>query len=623
MAAAVSCSVVIATCERAESLAITLEALGHQTYRDFEVIVVSDGEDPATRGFSQRYAPDYPIRWIFKTQRAGLAAARNTGVGGASGGMLLFLDDDITACPDWLLRHWERRRSMGDAELLVVGGQMRNAFPRPAESRTEGLLREASDRALAEFHARCLRTGGEFDWAPHCGVNSSVSRDLFLRVGGFDERAGPLHEDNECGARLQSLGARFIYEPDALVHHRNPKNLADWQGAAAAFAAQSDWYRVVEKNQRLSQTQRLTSYHYARPLRRWKEHLAWKYPGQTQAVANGFRKAADATGSRFLGRYWSALETSAKYWEAIRAEGATPEMLGDLIGNSLPILMFHSISEPATECEREWGIDPGRFRKFAAWLVDRRYPSIIPEEWSAGNRTPGVMLTFDDGFEDFYSEAYPVLERFGLRSTVFVVWERIGQTNTWDRHLRVRQRQLMNGRQIREMHRFGVNIGSHSMTHACLPTLSDQELRREVRESKLRLEDLVGDAVKCFAYPSGRVDARVRAAVAEAGYTSALAVGEGLNLWGDPFLMPRINISSRDSMANFALKVTTGRGISENLVHLLARGVRSGLSLLPPGLSESLGTEIRASHQAMVRRWWQWKEAQFVRQESPRPSGRE
>lgn len=620
MPAQVSCSVVVATCQRRHSLAETLQSLNLQSVLDFEVIVVCDGEDPPTLAFSREFQPAYPIRWIFKTHRAGLAAARNTGVAAAKGSLLLFLDDDITASPEWLEQHCRRHQMLEDGEIAVVLGQMRNAFPHPPGSYSERLLREDSDRSLAAFHARCLKNKSCFPWAPHCGVNSSLPRSLFTRAGGFDEGPQLLHEDNEFGARLQDLGAQFLYEPGALVHHRNPKNLADSQLPRALMAGKSDLYRVRKKQQRLENTSRITTYHRSKPVRRLKEHLAWTYPDQARALAAAFRKAADLSHFKPFWRIWNALGTSAAYWEAIRAEGMTPESLAHLLGSPVPMLMLHGVCEPATECEREWNIDPGRFRRFAGWLAERNYRSVSPVAWVDGPKSPSsVVLTFDDAFEDFYSHAYPILEHFGQTATVFVVWDRIGQTNLWDGHLHVRQRRLMTAGQIREMHRLGITIGSHSLTHACLPDLSTKELRREVAESKLRLEDLLGAEVSSFAYPGGRVDPRVRAAVAEAGYRVAMAVGQGLAWWGDPLLFPRINVSAKDNLAGFAAKVSTGRGLSQNLVHLLARTVRAGLGLLPAGVSESLGADIRGSHQALVRRWWQWKDAQFMRPESTRP----
>lgn len=235
-------------------------------------------------------------------------------------------------------------------------------------------------------------------------------------------------------------------------------------------------------------------------------------------------------------------------------------------------------------------------------------------EWLAGKRPPRhVILTFDDGYDDFYHEAFPVLERFGLSATVFVVVDRIGRSNSWDEGLRVRLRRLLTAQQIRELHRYGVAFGSHSLTHPALPLLFAKDLRHEVSDSKSRLEDLLGSEVTAFAYPSGYVDYRVRAAVAEAGYKTAMSIGEGLNSWEDPLWMKRINVSEWDSQLGFALKVITGRSLPQHMLEWLVQMAHLGLDLLPDPLSHSLRRELRELYRAAWDRWWRRKESRLRR----------
>src|SRR5262249_35103811 len=149
------------------------------------------------------------------------------------------------------------------------------------------------------------------------------------------------------------------------------------------------------------------------------------------------------------------------------------------------------------------------------------YRCATPEDAFSGDCSNPMVLTFDDGYRDFYSEVFPLVSSMALKPLVFVVVNHIGGTNVWDRDYGVREQQLLDLVQIREMDKYGVQFGSHSLSHPSLTQLSDSELRREVFDSRSRLEDMLGHDVSCFAYPYGDLDARVRVAVADAGYRFA------------------------------------------------------------------------------------------------------
>jgi peptidoglycan/xylan/chitin deacetylase (PgdA/CDA1 family)/GT2 family glycosyltransferase len=612
----ISSSVIIPTYRRAALLSETLDSLASQSEGNFEVIVVCDGEDPQTRVLSEAYSARYPLRWIFTPENQGLPSARNTGVCAAEGELILFLDDDISTCGKWLAHHRECHLAAGSHEWVVVLGRLQNVYSQPTLSRTERLLRKVSEDAFIDFHERCMRLGRDFSWFPHCGVNSSMKRHTFMLVGGYDG-APPLRfleEDLELGTRLLNRGARMVYEPAAVVFHRNPKNSAGDHLRLAALQSRTDLYRVSVKGQRTAQSQRLASYHHARLVRRWKEHLAWDHPREVLRAAELCRKVADVTGSRFFWRCWSALATSAEYWNGIRSEGITPDSLSDLVGSPVPVLMFHSVSAPLNNLEKEWHISPVRFLRFAEWLRKKGYRCLTPAAWLEGERRSGhVVLTFDDGYSDFYSEAFPILQRFSLGAIVFVVVEQIGKSNDWDRKLKVRPRRLLTAVEIRELHRHGVAFASHSLTHPSLTLLSDKDLRREVFDSKSRLEDLLGAEVTCFSYPFGQVDHRVRAAAAEAGYKIAMSDRGGLNFWEDPLLMKRINVSEKDSLPGFALKVASGRSVPQHISEWLVRVVRRSVDALPDSLSRTLKDELRDAHKTVLTRWWRWKESKSMR----------
>jgi peptidoglycan/xylan/chitin deacetylase (PgdA/CDA1 family) len=113
--------------------------------------------------------------------------------------------------------------------------------------------------------------------------------------------------------------------------------------------------------------------------------------------------------------------------------------------------------------------------------------------------------------------------------------------------------------QLRELAARGVEIGSHTVTHAHLPQLSDAKLRREMRESRERLEDELGRPCRYLAYPFGEDDARVHAAARDAGYSAAYTLS-GPRRPVDLHALPRVDVYRADGRARFAAKVSPLHG---------------------------------------------------------------
>jgi peptidoglycan/xylan/chitin deacetylase (PgdA/CDA1 family)/GT2 family glycosyltransferase len=587
------CSIIIPTVSRAELLSRNLDHLRHQTDRDFEVIVVCDGEDAPTRSLATAYCSDYPLTWIFNPRNLGLAATRNIGAHRARGDILLFLDDDGAPVPEWAFHHCRHHRAAAPADDIVVIGQLQHAYATPPGSRTERLLRAARNRGPVEFENLFRRAAGEFGWFPCCGMNCSIRRDVFRASGGFDP-AIAFAEDSDLGTRLTTRGVRMVYEPGALVHHWELRQISEGREEVARLIGRSNFYRARDKRQLTDQTLVLTTLHRAGYLRRQKQRVAWRYPSQTRAVAGLCRSVTERTGSQLSFRLWDRLISATAYWEGVRAQGATLDGLCDVVGRPLPVLLFHSISRPIGRDESRHHLSCPRFRRFMQWLRNAGYSSITPSGWLSASPGPRqVMLTFDDGYEDFYSVAYPALAECGFHAVVFVVVDQIGKSNVWDSALGGPPRRLLSAAQIRELHRLGVTIGSHSLTHAWLPDLSETELRREVADSKSRLEDLLGSEVACFAYPAGGFDARVRRAVARAGYQMGMTIRQGLSFWDDPLQIKRTEIRQMDRLFDFALKIRTGRSHREKFVEPLRRAAANGLRALPAPVSRAIAQSIQ------------------------------
>jgi peptidoglycan/xylan/chitin deacetylase (PgdA/CDA1 family) len=295
--------------------------------------------------------------------------------------------------------------------------------------------------------------------------------------------------------------------------------------------------------------------------------MAWQNPEFVLGLARGTQKITNAFASRAAFGAWARLRHLGEYWSGVRATGVTEERLKEIAGTPRPILMFHSISIPQDSREAAYYTSPHRFRRFLSWLRMRNYTHLGPSAWLSDEAPQrGVLLTFDDAYDDLYKELLPAIAEFKLRPLVFVVTEKIGGTNDWDERQGLRTRSLLTLAQMREMQRSGVTFGSHSATHPLLSSLSDSELRREVRDSKAMLEDALGTAVEWFAYPFGDVDRRVRATVLEAGYKAAVTTNAGFNRWQDPLALHRLEIDDRDWLLDFALKIATARSYRRGLL---------------------------------------------------------
>lgn len=559
----VKCSVIIPTRRRAGPLRETLESLSRQTDRGLEAIVVVDGDDPETRSLAESYKPIFPLRWIFVPEHRGQASARNAGAAAAESEILIFLDDDTLPVHDWIHHHLKHHRTnAGESEVGILG-KVADLHANPPRSRTEQYLRESRNPVLAHFEG-CLKSQSlDFCKVAAFGLNTSISRRLFFAVGGFDPKLSSLDEDTDFGARLYNHGARFIFETEALVHHHDTKDAVAHHYAILRTAGRLDVYRRREKKQCNGRLQLLAQMHCGSPLRKLAHRAAWHFPWAFQLADSLARATTDVTGSRGCFRLWRRA-TAAEYWKGLRAAGESIDSLRDLYPSRTPVLMLHSVSAPTELRLKSLYISPERFTRFMESLKSSGYSSALPADWEKRAATKRrVILTFDDAYDDFMSNAFPVLDRLGLTATVFVVVDRIGKTNEWDESRGFKSRRLLSLEQIRELHRHGVHFGSHTLTHAWLTSTSDRDLEREVGDSKRKLEDLLGAEVSSFAYPWGVADMRVRGAVVRAGYKTALTTQEGLNWSEDPLALKRANVAEVDTLPEFAFKLATGRDLRQ------------------------------------------------------------
>jgi peptidoglycan/xylan/chitin deacetylase (PgdA/CDA1 family)/GT2 family glycosyltransferase len=572
------CSVIIPTRRRSAPLRKTLESLSPQTEKEFEVLVVVDGEDAETRSLAETYQAAFPLRWIFVPEHKGQASARNAGAAAAESDILIFLDDDTQPVPEWIHHHLKHHRANNGEYPLAVFGKVVDVYVHPPRSYTEQYLRESRTRTLDLLETYLKDQSLESAKDIYFGLNCSILRSTFWAVGGFDPDLKYIGEDTDLGSRLFNIGVQCKSEPEAVVKHHDTKNGLDYLYSILRCSGQYDVYCAREKKRRNDRLQFFARIHYG-SYWRWVAHrVAWYIPWIFRLAASLCRKVTDTTGSRLSYRLWFKLGVG-DYWKSVRDAGETVESLRDLFPPQPPIVMLHSISTRRERYLKSYCLSPHRFSRFMWWMKTAGYTSALPDEGqSCTSSSRRVILTFDDGYDDFLTEAFPVLQRFGFKATVFVVVDRIGKRNEWDESGGYPSRQLLSLDQIRDLHGHGVQFGSHTLTHPYLTNLSDRDLEREVRDSKCKLEDLLGTEVNSFSYPYGAVDMRVRGAVARAGYKVAVTAQRGLNCWEDRLCLKRVSVCEADSWIEFALKLATGKDFRQRTKEfLITRGLHRRL----------------------------------------------
>lgn len=209
--------------------------------------------------------------------------------------------------------------------------------------------------------------------------------------------------------------------------------------------------------------------------------------------------------------------------------------------------MYHSVAASASPSFRTFVTDPDVFAEHMAALVDAGYAATTVSDHVSGTRTEprgqGVVLTFDDAFQDFHTTVLPVLVDLDLRATLYVPTSYVGRTSRWLQPDGEADRPMMSWSALAEAAASGVEIGSHSRTHPQLDRMPRHRVRAEVRDSRSLLEDRLQQEVRSFAYPFGYHDGSVKRAVAEAGYLSACGVRDLPSATHDPFAISRLTVA--------------------------------------------------------------------------------
>lgn len=239
----------------------------------------------------------------------------------------------------------------------------------------------------------------------------------------------------------------------------------------------------------------------------------------------------------------------------------------------VPILMYHSISDQAAPGFRKFVVSPRTFAEQMTYLAQRDYRPLTVTQFvesiqGAGEPLPErpVILTFDDGFADFYSQALPVLESNSFTATLYVCTAFVGETSRWLQREGEAGRPMLTWEQLSDISARGVECGAHGHTHSALDAMSARQARQEILRPRQILEDKLACRISGFAYPFGYYSQAVRQIVRDCGYSSACAVRYALSSTGDdPFALARLIVTRNMDIGGFA-RLLEGRWMPDMIV---------------------------------------------------------
>lgn len=256
----------------------------------------------------------------------------------------------------------------------------------------------------------------------------------------------------------------------------------------------------------------------------------------------------------------------------------------------VPILMYHYVRDPETsEDDLGYGlsVSPQLFEEQLEWLDDNGYTTVQMRTLAAclreQSRCPDkpVALTFDDGYEDAFTNALPILKRHNATATFYVVPDFVGQPDylTWE--------------QIGQMHQQGMEIGSHTIAHRDLTVLEPDHAADEIERSRALIGQHIGAPVESFSYPYGRFMPALAREVQQAGYTNAVITFPSHSL-KRLYVLPRRRVRGDETVA--AMRWLVAQPYTTLVVESDTLNMRTGPStdhpLLPDTATLAYGEEV-------------------------------
>jgi peptidoglycan/xylan/chitin deacetylase (PgdA/CDA1 family) len=236
----------------------------------------------------------------------------------------------------------------------------------------------------------------------------------------------------------------------------------------------------------------------------------------------------------------------------------------------IPILMYHSISsDPEKDIHPYYRINtsPEIFAAQMKFLYDNDYHVTDLAQISGDYNSAmvpadrKVVITFDDGYEDFYLYAFPIMQKYNFPATVFLPAGFIGNDSSSLKH----NKRHLTWENVRALFAAGIEFGSHTVTHPQLTSLPESEIEKEIKLSREIIEDKLGEEVVSFSYPFRFPDEKetfkraLSAILEKYGYSHGVSTRIGRTSSGDDkYFRKRIPVNSADDISLFAAKLGGG-----------------------------------------------------------------
>ncbi|HOK55971.1 MAG TPA: polysaccharide deacetylase family protein [bacterium] len=204
-------------------------------------------------------------------------------------------------------------------------------------------------------------------------------------------------------------------------------------------------------------------------------------------------------------------------------------------------------------------VKPEYFKKQIEYLISKKFLIVPVEEYLKENKKilkRKIVITFDDGFADNFWFAFDILKSFRIFPLIFLIVDYTGTNKIFSRYKDKEKDRFLNWKEINEMIKEGVEIGSHTLTHPHLTQISEKTAKEEIISSKKIIEDKTGKEIKFFCYPYGEFNEKIIDFVKLAGYKGAFVTPKrGQKIKWTDFTMKRIGIYGHNNFFIYKLKI--------------------------------------------------------------------
>ena len=603
-------SIIIPVYNAALTLQRTVESILKQTYSNWEILIVDDGStDSSASEIEILVGSDTRIRTLSQAN-AGVSAARNIGLAHAAGEWILFLDSDDWVSGKFLDAMLGAARNNKNSDAVYCGslrvlpdGDLLPEFAGSSMTYPEGL-----DESPLASMAHCC---------PLAIHSVLVKKDVVEAAGRFDVNLKS-SEDWDLWVRVARTGANFLGVPEPLAFYHMRENDIDKDFRQVISDAQTVLKRARQFDDRVVKSDsRYVHGHSSDDLVMVLAEVTLFFASvvagsgitQTQLISGVENWPDYANKDRFEEAILAILtglaigtqqphELLAKKWGfcvphltalleevevAASQPGVAKRMLTEVenrlvkrmasassddaatscsdIASHIPVLMYHSIADEGPAELGQWRMSPKKLAEQMDYLKENGFYSVNSADILAVLRgekqLPGkpVMLSFDDGYSNFFDCAWPIIKKRGFTAEVFLVTDYVGGHAEWDSRFGSPAK-LMDWKTIRELQGQGVTFGSHLASHRRADELTVDEMIEESTRSRSTLEAQLQTRINSVAMPFGVWDQRLLKVFAETGYEIGLTTVDGWVTMGmNPLSLPRVEVVGDETVKSFSQKL--------------------------------------------------------------------